>query len=136
MLFQNKATNKDNSLDFTSMIDVVFLLLIFFICTASLQLPESEIKTAVAGQSVAVPEFPPVRIDISSINGDFLVKCDKMPCLDENQLREQIAARSAIADIAVVFYIDDKVAFDDVVRVMDICRQGGLKRLAIPIDGL
>ncbi len=136
MLFYRKRQKNDDILNFTAMVDVVFLLLIFFLCTSSLKLPESQIKAALPGRSLDVPEFPPVQIEIRFRPGDSVqVLCDGRICRNDDFLLAEIQARSVIADIPVVFAIDEGVVFEDVVRVMDICRAGGLKRLALPAGG-
>lgn len=133
MLFKRKRQKNDDILNFTaSMVDVVFLLLIFFLCTSSLKLPESQIKAALPGQSVQVPEFPPVQIEIRAPAGaPVQILCDGRICPDDDHLLAEIRARRAIADIPVIFVIDEAAAFEDVVHIMDICRAGGLKRLAL-----
>ncbi len=134
MHFNKGRQDKDEGLNFTAMIDVVFLLLIFFMCTASVQLPESEIKAAIPGSSNTVPEFQPVRIDINTVGENISVTCDGRLCENDSTLSSHISARSQIADLPVIFSIDDNVEFDDIVHVMDICRQSGLKKLAIPTN--
>ncbi len=134
MNFVNRTAKKNNDLNFTAMIDVVFLLLIFFICTASLHLPESQIKAALPGRSSSAPEFQPVKVAISASDSGLQIYCDDQPCNGDSDLLEQIAARSILADIPVIFSIADNVEFEDVVHIMDICRQGGLKKLAIPVS--
>lgn len=133
MQISRKKQNADDPLNITAMIDVVFLLLIFFICTASLNLPESEIKTALPAGSTKVPEFQPVKISLSKADGGLLVSCDNTLCLTDSVLRESIISRSQLADIPVIFSITDEVSFDELVHTIDICRQGGLKKIAIPI---
>ena len=136
MHFNKGRQDRDGELNFTAMIDVVFLLLIFFMCTASVQLPESEIKAAIPGSSNTVPEFQPVRLDISSFGERVSVKCDGVLCYDDAALTGHISARSKIADLPVIFSIGDEVEFEDIVHVMDICRQAGLKKIAIPTNEL
>lgn len=133
MRFIRNRQNNDDPLSFTAMVDVVFLLLIFFICTCSLHLPESEIKAAVPGVAKNPPDIPPVRLILVSSGNGTQITCDGLVCDNDSTLLSEIVARSAIADIPVVFAIEDDVVFDDIVHVMDICRQGGLKRLALPV---
>ena len=132
MNFTKGRQDRDDGLNFTAMIDVVFLLLIFFMCTASIKPPESEIRAALPGSSSSVPEFQPVKITVSAVGKRFSVECDGQLCADDAALNKLISARSQIADLPVVFTIGDEVEFDDIVHVMDICRQAGLKRIAIP----
>ena len=147
MHFNKGRQDKDDSLNFTAMIDVVFLLLIFFMCTASVQLPEREIKAAIPGISSTVPEFQPVKIELittdnqhvsgsSGLSSGVVVICDGLVCPDDAALRNSISARSKIADLPVVFSIDEEILFNDIVHVMDICRSAGLKKIAIPTSQL
>ena len=45
--------NPPIELNLTSMIDVIFLLLIFFVCTSSFDEPEKNLPTNLAGQGIA-----------------------------------------------------------------------------------
>ena len=133
MKITRKQQSQEDPLNITAMIDVVFLLLIFFICTASLNLPESEIKTAIPAGANKVPEFQPVQLSLSKANGQLQVACDSTVCQNDSVLVKLISSRSQLADIPVVFSVSDEVSYDDLVHTIDLCRQGGLKKIAIPI---
>jgi len=72
---QSRETNIELSM--TSMIDVVFLLLIFFIITASFTKTEREVDTAVevASESAAsTADFIPIRVDVVNEGGQYLFR--------------------------------------------------------------
>ena len=61
--FQRKRSLPDTDLDITPMIDVTFLLLIFFIVTSTMKAtPDQDIPPAVSGDSAVVENFKRLEI--------------------------------------------------------------------------
>ncbi|MCF7958541.1 MAG: biopolymer transporter ExbD [Phycisphaerae bacterium] len=123
------------SLNMAAMIDVVFLLLIFFMCTTSFTPPESELLAQLprieAGQG-GREDFEPVRIylSVAESNPAVLIQCDGLGCDDFSHLREMLTARKAIADVRVIIGGDPTVPFEYMVQAMDVCYDAGLERVA------
>ncbi len=127
------------SLNMAAMIDVVFLLLVFFMCTTSFTPPESELLAQLpqvetgAGDS---DDFDPIRIylSVNESNAAVLIQCDGQGCDDFVQLRDMLVARKAIADVQVIIKGDAGVPFGDMVGVMDVCYGVGFERVAFSAD--
>jgi biopolymer transport protein ExbD len=116
-----------------AMIDIVFLLLIFFMCTTTFARPEEDLPTQLPAQSPAASElddFDPVVISLD-IEGDRVrILCDGQECTDDGQLRERLAARRAIANVPVIIHGGAGVPFGEMVHVLDMCYRLGLNRVA------
>jgi biopolymer transport protein ExbD len=119
------------TLNLTSLIDVVFLLLIFFMVTTTFMDPEREIGLELPQASSGTPvEETPEEIVINvlrdgtlSVSGETVTK----ETLNASLLR---AARND-PETPVTIRGDRLVHHEDIVGVMDACGQAGLSNLAV-----
>ncbi|MDR3078056.1 MAG: biopolymer transporter ExbD [Planctomycetota bacterium] len=131
-----KAMRDDEVCDIpmTSLIDVVFLLLIFFLVATnftrremdhSIVLPNSEAGT---DNSLA-----PVRLVVNIRNDGSLVVNGRMVD-DDAELRNLVAGFvSARPGRPAVIRADARVPYRVVMRVFGICRAGGVARVDLPV---
>jgi len=127
-------------LNMAAMIDVVFLLLIFFMCTSSFRKLEHDMPTQLprvaVGQKQQEADIGPIRIRLGRTNEGVLVTCDGHPCGTFNDLAEQLEARRAIADIPVIIEGQGVVPFRYMVAALDTCYQADLRRVAFSANGV
>lgn len=123
----------------TPMIDVVFLLLVFFLTTASFQRPEKLLPGAVSAESKSMlgpnespVEIPPVDdlsdcvIKIRLQDGSLVYRWNEAPVESLDALRQRIqAALQVRADIPIIVDPDDAVLAGDALRVYDIAKRFG-----------
>lgn len=116
-----------NGLDLTPMIDVVFLLLIFFLLTSvsskmtiPMSLPEAETPVLASEASVVVA----IKSD-----GGVHVNGKPVDMQDLYALLKDMYQRSADRELSLMS--DKTVIFDRVVDVMDIARKAGALNIAI-----
>jgi biopolymer transport protein ExbD len=114
----------------TSLIDVMFLLLIFFMVTSTfLDQPGMKLELPSA-ESAEVARVEKLVLYISS--DEEVVFNDRAIALDD--LEETMrAALSEIEDRTLVLNADKAVQHGTVIRVMDIAKKLGLERLVIGI---
>jgi biopolymer transport protein ExbD len=123
----------------TPMIDVIFLLLIFFICTASFQMPEEILPTRFLLPGTVASETPidPEVLDLDEIVVKVLWR-DAGPRWqindrDYSSLAEVRAVLTAAAqikiDLPVILDIEPNVPMENVIDVYDLCRKVGLERV-------
>ena len=130
-------TNKKSiGFDITPLIDVVFLLLIFFMLTTTFINVESGVKVDLpTGDFAAVEERQNIVVSITENNVLYL----NNTLIDPNNLTRGI--REALGDnigSMVVLEADQNISHGKVVRVMDLITKGGAERIAIatkPIEG-
>jgi biopolymer transport protein ExbD len=127
-----RRTLEDPAINLTPLIDVVFLLLIFFMVTTTftrdtrltVNLPEAE-----AAQSEAVDEQIEVLVSQSgrySINGQLLADSQGAA------VRERLLAVSAgNRNLPVLLIADAEASHQAVVTAMDAIGQAGFSRLSI-----
>jgi biopolymer transport protein ExbD len=122
-----------------SMIDVVFLLLIFFMCTSSFRGQESDLPTQLPQVGGGAPglqaDFDPIRIRVSKVETGVRVALDGRPCVSFDDLGEQLEKRRRLADVPVLIEGDPAVPFEYMVASLDACYEADLTRVAFSAKG-
>lgn len=115
-----------SSMDFTPLIDVVFLLLIFFMLTSSFIFqPGIKVNLPRAITSEALSE----KNVIITITAENLIYVDgKLVTINElgSRLKNTAHLRRSI-----LIKADEKASLGRVVKIWDICRQEGISRVNI-----
>jgi len=117
-------------INITSLIDVMFLLLIFFMVTSTfLDQPGMKLELPSA-ESAEVARVEKLVLYISS--DEEVVFNDQPVSLDDLE-ETMLAALSEIEDRTLVLNADKSVQHGTVIRVMDIAKKLGLEKLVIGI---
>ena len=127
-------------LNMAPMIDIVFLLLVFFMCTSSFnenegQLPAQMPQTSLQGRKL-IEDFDPVRITLRSIASGVEVQCDGQLCSSFDVLYAKLQARRTIADVPVIIEGQKGVPFGSMVAAMDTCYRADFRRVAFSARGV
>jgi biopolymer transport protein ExbD len=123
----------------TPMIDVIFLLLIFFVCTASFQAAEEILPTnlklpgAIESSETADPDM----LDLDEIVVKILFQGGRPRWrINEKDYETLEAVRGVLASVArlkadlpVILDVNGNVPLENVIDVYDVCRQIGLERI-------
>ena len=117
-----------------SMIDVVFQIIIFFVCTASMQdnSRDVQIKLAMAQHGKAEMEKNPLQIEIEINSRGYLTV--GRSALSDSELYAVI--RKAInesrpAQVPVVIRADGRATHNMVRKAMDTCTEAGIMQIRI-----
>jgi len=123
----------------TPMIDMVFLLLIYFVCNSGFQTPEQTLDSALhveaQGASVVAapperPELPPLMIRIHWLSGEPRWEIDAEPVTTLTEVGASLRATARVKrDLAVIVDPDADVPLAHVMDVYDLARQAGLERV-------
>jgi len=119
-------------LNIASMIDVIFLLLIFFMCTTSFNAPEFILPSQIPGKTSPHREieiFEPIQISFKSVLNEIQIYCDMQTCRDFNHLKEMLQRRKDLGDIPVVISGDSKVPFGYMARALDVSYTVGFDKV-------
>ena len=129
MRFQTRSRD-DVQLDMTPLVDVVFLLLIFFMLSTSLSVnPGIKIDLPKSSAEQVKKKKTTLRVAIEA-GGRIFLEGKKLSLV---QLREKFQAvdKKQRDDALVVIEADKKVYHGLVVKVMDAAKSAGLHKLAI-----
>jgi biopolymer transport protein ExbD len=127
-----KRSSVASTLSLTPLIDVVFLLLIFFLVTSEFEEEERRLDIVLPTATSATPMTSKPREIVVDINADgqtFL--SGQRTSLDELQRLLQTAVASNPTNQTVVIRADHTTAFQPVVSVMDICNKTGVSEYSV-----
>ncbi len=130
----------------TPMIDVVFLLLIFFVWTSSFELPEMDLPSSIAaakspsGGSGATAKsttetFDEIVITIAQAGGGIELQFNQQPVADLSSLRTLVSEVLRLGvQPPVVIDPEPQVSMEDAIKVFDTARSAGADRVLFAID--
>ena len=122
-----------------SMIDVVFLLLIFFMCTSSFEMLENDLPSQMpqaGAEQQKEADFEPVRVSLSRANKTTIIKCGEEACGTFGGLFIKLKSLRSIDDVPVIIEGEGKVPFGDMVATLDTCYQANLRKVAFSAKGM
>ena len=131
----NHSSGLDNE-SMTPMIDVVFLLLVFFVCASIGQKPESllpvEIGPGSTEEKVELPqtdpdELPPqsvrIRLALQPATGALAIEVNERSVPDAAELMKRL---KTLADLdpatQILLNIDDEVSIQQFIGIYDLCQ--------------
>ncbi|AZO94699.1 biopolymer transporter ExbD [Halocella sp. SP3-1] len=114
-------------LNLAPMIDVVFLLLIFFIVASSLNVKEVETNINLAETGVDNEQRNAEIVIAITEKGKMYIDEKEVPV---NKLEGFLKMRLKNNNANISIYADKKVAFQEVVKVMDIVKKLKVKNLS------
>ena len=131
MKFQRK-TREDIDLNLTPLIDVVFLLLIFFMVSTTFQ-KESEISVQLPKATQDPVDTPPDNIEIViNAAGRYYLNDQELVKSDAVSLQAALAALAqGQRDIPLTIRADAKTPHQHVVTAMDAAAQLGMLKMSI-----
>lgn len=123
----------------TPMIDIVFLLLVFFVWTASFHLVEDSLPVSLSselGESEAQPEDPLPEIEIDEIvirifwqaTASWTLNDLPMDHLDdlENRLKNIAGIKK---DVSVIIHPEENVPLGEIINVFDVSQIAGFEKI-------
>ncbi len=127
-----KRSSVTSTLSLTPLIDVVFLLLIFFLVTSEFEEEERRLDIVLPSATSAVPMTGKPRevvVDVDSAGSIYLH--GQLTSLDELQQLLSVAVQSNPTNQTVVIRADRQTSFQPVVSVMDVCNRTGVSDYSV-----
>ncbi len=127
MIRSGEAGERDVSLEMTPLIDMVFLLLIFFLVATTFHQTEREMQIALPNATFAGPISTALREIIINVDadGNIIVNGRILDPQDLQRLVEETVA--ANPDQKVTVRGDRDTPYANIVRVLDICKGSGIQ---------
>jgi biopolymer transport protein ExbD len=118
--------------DLTSMVDVVFLLLIFFmISTTFVESPGIDVKLPESSSQISEKEIQEIKVYLSR-SGELSIGKERVTRKElESRLRSY---RSRAKEMTFVLLADKEARHGEVVRLMDLAKVNGFGKLAIATE--
>ena len=135
MTFEPEVKSRAPALAMTSMLDVIFLLLCFFVTVSVFSQWESEISIKLPSAKTAEePERLP---------GEIIVNLDKRGTVKVNgaamelpELQSRLKRLSTFyPGQPVIIRADKETRYDDLVKVIDACRAGDVWNFSLATEG-
>ncbi|MFO7764820.1 MAG: biopolymer transporter ExbD [Pelovirga sp.] len=132
MGFRRKVSDSPR-IDLTPMIDVVFLLLIFFmISTTFIERPGVSINLPEGGAQQLTAEKKEIQVYLTE-EGEIYLQREPVTLSALNTYFESLD-RDTTKDMTFLLMADKAARHGGVIAVMEIARRNGIKRLAIATD--
>jgi biopolymer transport protein ExbD len=124
------------ALNLTSMIDVLFLLIIFFMVSTKFDEMERNIDVAIPAVGEAVETTPPAKPIVVTVFSDGRLDLDGQS-VSIQELVSQLSARGALGRPSVVIRGDATCQYQHVATALAACRQANISELgiAVRLDG-
>ncbi len=127
-----KRSSIASTLSLTPLIDVVFLLLIFFLVTSEFEEEERRLDIVLPTATSAVPmTSKPREVVIDIDNEGDLYLSGKSTDLSELQVFLEAAVSNNPTNQTVIIRADRTTAFQPVVSVMDVCNRTGVSDYSV-----
>jgi biopolymer transport protein ExbD len=132
--FNSSASKRKPVINITSLIDVMFLLLIFFMVSSTFKEKDYAIDITLPKAESATEQI--VKVHEITVDSGGILYLDN-ETMEEAGLREALLAlKQSDPTAAVVLRADESADFGRVVRAIDIARNAGIVNLVIPTDRL
>ena len=132
MAVEIKRSTVAGTLSLTPLIDVVFLLLIFFLVTSEFEEEERRLDIVLPTATSAVPMTSKPREVVIDIDQEGIVYLGGQPTSNENleTLLRAAVAKNPTNQTAVI-RVDRACSFQPVVSVMDVCNRSGVSDYSV-----
>jgi len=132
MQFRSQLTEEESSVNLTPLIDVVFLLLIFFMVSTTFD-TTSELKIELPKASARVTPDEPDRVTILiNPKGDYFVNGKRLGSNSADLLLAEVQQLTGQrSDVPVVIQSDAASPVQSMVTALDVVSHAGLTRLSI-----
>lgn len=127
MLIQAKEQNGGVAIELTPMIDMVFLLLIFFLVATTFHQTEREMQIALPFASSSTPISAILQELIVNVDADGKLIVGGRP-VTADELRGMVEGAVKLnPDQKVTVRGDRRTAYANIVTVLDICKNAGIQ---------
>ena len=120
-------------LNLTPMIDVVFLLIVFFMCATTFSSMERDIDLRLPEVAKADAANTPAKAREVAVYGGGKITLDKQPVTLAELSAELATAKAAQPGLSVVILGDAGCEFQHVAETLAACKEAGVTQLAVSV---
>jgi biopolymer transport protein ExbD len=131
MNFHDKVSEEDVSINLTPLIDVVFLLLIFFMVSTTFD-TTSQLKIRLPEASRSLDAQPPQKVNLLiDAKGNFYVNSRELTNRKSATLKAALERSMADGKLPIIIQSDAASPVQSLVTAMDVVGQLGLPQVSI-----
>lgn len=138
MQFQPEIDEQEFEINLTSMLDIAFLLLVFFVTTASIIKLEQDLEIELPKQGQIKAKAPPARpvsVNVRNLpQGKAEYRVENEPMSLSTLTAHLSRAKVRNKDQAVVIRGDRRVKWEHVAAVMGCCGQVGITKVSATVE--
>jgi biopolymer transport protein ExbD len=139
LLTRQKQESASPQLNMAAMVDVVFLLLIFFMCASSISQVENSLSSQVShlgpGEGQESQDYLPIHIELQRVPNGVLVTLEEEPFADFDSLVARLREMRTSEEIPVIIKGQGAVPYGYMVAALDACYRAGFERVAFSAKG-
>jgi len=126
-VIRNPEPDNGVTVELTPIIDMVFLLLIFFLIATTFRQTEREMQIALPSAASASPISTTLREIIVNVGEDGRIVVNGRP-IEPDALGAMITEAVAVnPDQKVTVRGDRRTSYENIVRVLDVCKSSGIR---------
>jgi len=130
MNFRKRAQPSTLGFQIAPMVDILLVLLVFFIVTWNFALTENEIDIKIPTAASAKEQQPVANQTVVNVRKDGTVVMNRKE-LSLDELRGKLEQLAELyPDYAIIIRGDKALPYEDLMAVMDICRQANIWNVA------
>jgi biopolymer transport protein ExbD len=130
MKFRTRSEPVPVAFQIAPMVDILLVLLCFFVITWSMARKENELDVRVPAAQAAQESNPVVNQTVLNVKSDGTIVWDRKQ-ISREALQEKLKSLASLyPDYAIILRGDVKTNYEHIVRVLDSCRQAGIWNVA------
>jgi biopolymer transport protein ExbD len=130
MKFRARSEPAPVAFQIAPMVDILLVLLCFFVITWSMARKENELDVRVPAASAGQESNPVVNQTVLNVKADGSIVWDRKIIGKEALLEKLKSLASLYPDYAIILRGDVKTDYDHIVQVLDTCRLAGIWNVA------
>ena len=130
MKFRSRSEPVTVAFQIAPMVDILLVLLCFFVVTWSMARKENELDVRVPAASAASESNPVVNQTVLNVKSDGSIVWDRKPISREVLLEKLKSLAALYPDYAIILRGDVKTDYENIVKVLDTCRMAGIWNVA------
>jgi len=130
MKFRSRSEPVPVAFQIAPMVDILLVLLCFFVITWSIARKENELDVRVPAAQAAQESNPVVNQTVLNVKADGSIVWDRKPISRETLQEKLKSLASLYPDYAIILRGDVKTDYEHIVQVLDTCRQAGIWNVA------
>ena len=123
-----KKKKESAHIELVSLIDIIFILLVFFMISSSFLRPVIRLKLPISATKEKEPKKKKIKITLSATGKLFV---DKKKTTFQKLSDLLITQVEKNPKIVVIFWGDEDISYKKFIHLMDIVKKSGVKNIAI-----